>query len=80
MRFWRVTRELAAVGVWVRAGAAERPPHPLMPLAFFEQTAGKAWPRGMSSPPSPCCPWPFLYQGELALLVIVPMCCEGTLL
>ena len=51
MRFWRVARELAAVGVWVRAGAAERPPHPLMPPAFFEQTAGKAWPRG--TPPTP---------------------------
>ncbi len=56
MRFWRVSRDLAAVGVWVRPPTQDRPPHALLPPAFFEATAGRAYPRGANLHMYSCLP------------------------
>lgn len=45
-RFWVRGADFAAVAVYVRPLAGERPPHHLMPLQHFLDTAGRLYTAG----------------------------------
>ena len=71
-RFWVRSADFAAVAVYVRPLVGERPPHHLLPVQQFLETAGRVYTAG-EQPAAPCSCIVLWTCGTLCAMVLLEL-------